>query len=1094
MNYSRDNGESVQDFRGRILKTWRRLVGPLAEKKFVRSRMTLLNLADLFELSAALDLLASMGAIPKRRKKLEDCWMSRPFNITAKEQWPTREEVNEVDIPGFDPSIPQEGFLAISWYGRHRGPALHKSWGEWQRVGKSPETWDWMWPDHTRLYQFLRALRDNRRNYEFTRAKLRWCPYPPGIDKAEVMHGNENCAIAILKARYAAKARALEAIQLTDAGGFGLAQMHEAAKVLKLNLQLRDRLEGIMLETKKEDGGWLYNGKTRHGKPVPPVVLYNYDGHARGAMPSRPKVTEADVDAVEEVGSYHAMRRWYGPDAVIWPSAEGYIIDCMGEHIVRRAAKSYEPVQKRAEELGVSSFALTSTPFGVEVAAWREINRFSPTPRALAPAWKAANFFPRPYCLVGAKVGPTADINSAYESAPTAGAKDLFARYGFPEAEGQLVVQNPPASILKETGLVVATLSLEKCHPWVQYLVAEPRGVYTTMRLQAWLEAGAVEIERIELAVVARRYYPSLERPEEARYSPKGEERWSPGGDPTYSQTKHWGREAIGRLIPNGDKHQDLFYIADDAEAASVIQTLREREMLTSFVYEKPTPVREQEDDLEQILAELNGAPPLEPENDEPGLWRIGYSDTALPKTSCFHAHAYWLDYSALVVDREVFRHPWEAIVRVAVDSITLAKGHSFSENVIYGLQPGQWKEEPHKEKVWAKPSARPVPDLTEALALAGPYWAPICGSAPVLHVLEAPAGYGKTTACHAGLKGHRFVSLTPTCKMRKKFEAEGVSALTWRWALRPYDTFKPEAVRVKPGSIIHIAEIGLWPSADVEEIIPWLLENGYRVIADGHRYQQAPVMGEEPWKWLDYNPLVTIEQFQSRDYRSKEEPLAALKMRMMAQTNAVALCQLKKAVGETSYASFLEKWHPRDYVYAALHEVRDTLHAEMGRIHQEKYPDEPVRIVYGEKDRKRTGEEEFIPLGAPIPENAKLAYVTTYSSCQGETASEDSSGYLPRVWLVEARATDFFKYAIYTAAGRTEYMAQLGVVVGVPVKQRNFPKKFRLSREQKLAIDYQMAWDQAIWNLGNPEYQRPVNPYYVERLKAEFKAKGLIP
>lgn len=973
----------------------------------------------------------------------EPGWHSEVIDLDNKRTWPTREQIYETDIEGLDELHPVEGFLAISY--RHGGD---DQWTEWQRVGKNRDTWDWMWPDVKRFFQLLRNLRDKRNEYTYRYVRFRWIPYPAGADKATVMHGETNCAISILRERYPRKAAALSKIDTV--GGFGEKQMWEASGILKLNMRLLDRLGGVMLETKR-DGKWRYNGKTRHGRPVPPVDIYDYDGHALGSKPERPfGLTDDDVVKEKAVGTYHDMKRRYGPNAIIWPAAEGFIVESSPDdrHVIRDE-KRYSAIEQRALSLEVEGTVLMTSPFSVEVEAWRKMNGFGATPAALAKVWRAANMYPRAYSALDKTPGPSADINSAYESSPLAGARDLFDAYGFPCAEGQIVVKNPPMEILRETGLVVAILDLDRCHPWVQYQVRSAVGVYTTMRLKVWLEAGAVRIYGLALAVVARKYWPSLDRPSQARFSPLMGERWVPGEkQPSYNQTKHWGREAIGRLVPNGEKHQDYVYVSNDPEAASVIQTLRSMGALVSFSYEKAPRKKPKEDgallardvDLAAILEDLSDTkmdtgPAQEEEDEYDGLWRIGFKTEGLPKTSCFHAHAYWLDYSAMVIDREVFRHPWGTIVRIATDSITLSEGESFSGQVEYEHEtPGKWKKEKTPElRKYSAPLEREVPDLAEVEKLAGPYWAPICGSEPRMHILEGPPGVGKTYHCLERLAGHKYVVLTPTRKMRKKFVADGHKALTWRWALRPYSAFKPEGVRVPRGSLLYLPEIGTWPRDDVETIIPWLLANGYRLLADGDREQMRPIKADPPWDWLDGAQDVTIEEFGEKDYRSKTEELAALKTQLRGKTNAEIIQTLRKAIGATKYGEFLDEWHPGDYVYTCVNTAKDLLTNALGRLHHEKYPDVPVRIVYGEKDRARSGEEEYIGLGDALPEHAQLAYVTTYTSCQGETAAPDSNGRSPRVWLVDVRASEFFRGALYTGATRVEYKEQLGLVTGLP-------------------------------------------------------------
>lgn len=969
----------------------------------------------------------------------DDTLILGPFRV--KKEPPSRREVTRgIPLDWYG----HEAFLEVSLGAKVRGREGVIQWGDWEPL-RGDSTFTVF--DRARFYALWVALHAERW-YKNDFIRFRLSLLPEEGEEFVVRHGGLNCAIQLLAARFPSRAHALKKIKIPEDGGFRAEQAMEAAKILKLNVVIKDRLGHEMWRSTKPDGTFLYNG-VKHGKPVPPVVIYDYDGHALEDKPEPPKSKDLTVSLVDfDPTNYNKLREQFGLLSRVWPRQGGAIVErFMDTSIFVRQRKGYEAVEKRANELGVEDYKMIASPFGVEFQAWKAKNEFRATPELLSELWRAAALHPVPYCTGQKEAGLTADINSAYEHCPKVGARDLYEHYGMPDADGMIAVKEPPVEILRQTGLVVATLDLEKCHPWIRHQVKVKRGVFTTMRLHTWVELGAAVIESIELAIVARKYYPSLERPEAASWEPPSS--CLPYGTPYEEKNvRHWARPAIGRLVPSQDAGTsvDWLYTTDDAEAAALVHGLKKDGLLGGYEYVTSAKAEVVTDDYDKLLAEIAevladlGAGQQGPEKEKEeaeltrGFHRIGMKKTGPVKSACYHAYAYYIDYTGIVIDREILKHEWKDIVKVKTDSISLVKNVKFSEDVVIDAAPGHWKYEKYGKQMYSEQEPRTVPALDTIKA--GDYWAPLASETPMA-ILEAPPGYGKTTTCRKNLKDYPHVTLVPTRKMRKQFlkDNEHEKVYTWQWALRPRKSFVPEAVRIPRGSIVYIVEVGTWDRAWAEEALTWLIEeHKCRIIADGDRKQMPPYDGVSPWRWLDEWKHATILGCGDTDYRSKTEELAAFKLELRASTtNDQVIGKIAERVGATSYGAFLEEWHPRDYVYITTNKMRDRFHEDLGRLHAEKYPDAPKRIRYTEASKAKSGEEEFIAIDDPIPQDAKLAYTTTYSSCQGETAGVGEDGIRPRVWLVQHKFR-MFENAVYVGATRVEVESQWGVVTEAPL------------------------------------------------------------
>lgn len=905
-----------------------------------------------------------------------------------------------------------------------------------------------------------------------------------------------NCAIILLAARFPSREAELVKIPLTD-GAFGREEGLCASRILCRNVRLLDRMGGTVWEAcgnpKSEDGkyagrGWV-NIADVDGHALNPEDV-----------PRRPSEgLELRLMDRDEGGRSLLWQIWeHYPLAQIWPAAEGFIVlpplapsaadegvailvkgGDKRKPLLVRDRQTYEAVRQRGRELGFepADYQLKGSPFGAECDWWRRHNGFEKVDERLAGIWWAANHFPKPYCC-GASPGRTADLNRAYESSPLVSERELCEQYGFPTAEGQ-VVANPSHDLLARTGCVLAEITLsDRCHPWIWHLLwAEERrkeqakdgqwknkdervrGVFTTMRIKFWIDEGKVPIDAIalELAVITAKVTPDLARPPGTQWGrPEGGK-----------ADRAWGREAIGRLIPSGlgGDGVDEIIVREDGEAGSIIgnalrdgtfishthekgalprqTTLGDSELEELLGFELPTLAPKWGDDeIAALLADLADSAPLAPRPDPKpavevvgGFHRIRVTQKKRPLGSP-HVHAYWLDYTAIAVEREVFAHEWSDIVKVKTDSITLAAGRAFSERVVFGVEPGQWKDEAFRRIEYSRGRPLLTPSFDDVRALAGQFWEPLCRDEPIT-VIEGPPGFGKTTLCLKMLENRPFVALTPTHRLKDGLRAKGVPALTWQFALRPRGKFDPNAVRVRRGQTVYIAEIGSWSREEAELILTWLVkEHGCRVVADGDRRQMPPFQGVGPWSWLDASPLARVDWFAEKDWRSKEPELAEFKMDLRALTTNWDVMQvIIGRVGDTPYGDFLAAWHPRDFVYVTTHAMRARIHKDLVRVHIQSpaLAKCPVRVRYGESTGSKNGIEDLIPLGAAIPAGADLAYTTTYSACQGETASP-VDGVSPRVWLVNHRLSEYFVNAAYVAATRVEFISQLGVITyGLP-------------------------------------------------------------
>lgn len=1021
-------------------------------------------------------------------------------------------------------------------------------------------------------------------------------PFPVGVARG-------NCCIEILCAQFPSKEGPLRGLKLADDGGFYRAQAEKAIHLIKRSIECCTRGGHPIYQTKRADpvtkkSEWIYAVTAKS----PLVRLYDLDGHANASQPTFPcgrdspsvgsfmnwldadgerdpqgkcEVDWAFVDVVDfdPFCDYFCVKKAYPGMQCLWPVGPGCaavtFIDSEVLPRLLRMRKSFKEIQVRARELKVEEpeFIMKTSPFAVDVAAWRKQNDFAPTPGPFLDLWRAARFEPVPYLCENPPAADEVharDMNTAYEGCWgnercrfwTDAHKASWNKYGLP-SEKMAPIAAPSMAVLERTGLVVATLDLERCHPWVQFLCrGRARGVYTTLRLGTWVACGAAVVSSLEFAVLAGPRWPDGSRPPGRVWSaPKAGQGQAPSwgrrmaepGDEGYAEThrdlksKAWGRQAIGRLVPSEQSSTKHIIAATEEEATHLAHGLAAMDELLGFQREfiplAPilTPIPDlSAQEMAALLAELKvpepGAPGAEPAR-APAPTGAGefcpwdseidsiLSDLSRPtdvpraepppitdeqwgavldsiisepppardrdsvfrllakgdpcRNSAHHIHAFILDYTAIAVDREIFAHEWRTVVAVKTDSVALVASEQFS-TIVVGDEPAQWKAEAWKPVAYPPWAPRPLDRVDECIAgLAGSTWAdePLAYSvvssaaAGKIHIVEGPPGYGKTHMCAKALPANALL-LAPTHKLKRKLQTEhgndpnaGDSPsyafwqtapksgyrgfYTWQYALKPAPCFSMIRLRVPPRSVVYWTEVGKVPRGDAQELMTFLISRwDCLVLADGDRKQGKPVMASDPWPALDAIAEFTILSPESghRDFRSKTPELARLKMDLRAlPTNRSVFERVQAEVGGLDYGQFLEDWHPRDYVYLAVHgkgadEGRKKVEADLARVHAATHPGELARVRYGEAAGKRNGEEEYIALGLRPPPGSAFARTATYSSCQGDTAGPDSQGVSPRVWLFTERCTEFFKNEAYVAATRVEYASQLGIVTSFPL------------------------------------------------------------
>jgi hypothetical protein len=902
-----------------------------------------------------------------------------------------------------------------------------------------------------------------------------------------------NCAQALLIGRFPAKRGKLLGVPLGPDRGWGYDQDAIAAGIIERNIERLDELGnrlylvgGYKTDKKKRDVA--YYAKDWHAFEEPPA-------HGRTtevrAVPAGTDPYGLYAAARELRGGYAWFPRGDGLQVLCPGARDGD----RPRRVLLRRADDWEAVRSRAAELSLEEAEVMdlSTPAGVERFAWRRRSGFCPTDEAVRACVREAEVFPVPY-VSGIPANEVAaegvDINQAYWA--SAARSPHWGQYGLPGGS-RVVVRDPPLEgVLGRPGFVL--VAVEPLHPYAALqmrteLAASTRRWLSTLRLRVWLDLAWVAVAgRPELAIVYEATFPDYEAA--APRGPNGEpprRGWGREAIGALVARKSAAGACEEVLVPDeGDAHAMCEALDRAGRFRTVCPVLGRAPLgrappgvpsLTGSAEAVPLActqafLREQDRDLEEFLRRLEA--PADAAEDA-GLdvervvaWRVIMA-SGESASGCYHAHCFFLDYAAERLERQLATYRWEDVARVHTDSILLRAGADYG--VRLSDEPAGWKSEP---RVRPGGKDRYTPARLRSGEMPGPrtsssnsgidpalvaeeevcprWWAPLLD--PV-HFVEGPPGYGKTTKCLAHLCQNALV-LAPTHKLRRKAKAAGWRAATWQAALWPKNRLDAGRARqfLRGCSMVFITEALTVPLDRLRPIVAWLHENGYRVLMDGDPRQMRPFEGAFAYDWLRGCaaaarpaerlfahawaqrgvPRTDIQaEDGAKDHRSLDGATAALKLavRQVAHNNDAVVDLLKFAWAD--YGSFLAEWHPRDVVLASVHELRRRVHADLLRLHAEKFPGEPMRVRYGSVKANnaggvvaspdKVGDEEEIPLGAPTPKGAELAYSVTYSACQGDTVEPPQ-----KVWLFAHRLRKY-PSAVYTGATRVRALSQLRVV-----------------------------------------------------------------
>src|SRR2546421_1360919 len=129
-----------------------------------------------------------------------------------------------------------------------------------------------------------------------------------------------------------------------------------------------------------------------------------------------------------------------------------------------------------------------------------------------------------------------------------------------------------------------------------------------------------------------------------------------------------------------------------------------------------------------------------------------------------------------------------------------------------------------------------------------------------------------------------------------------------------------------------------------------YLLEHKCQVICCGDDAQPPPFFGEMPHNWLkeraDYYEKVLS------DYRAKCPELRKLKKEMRRQNNRMQSNLFRRALPVTQLWQYLEaEWKPSDRILSAHRLSRSIASQKCLELHQAKYPNIPIPLIYRPRD-----------------------------------------------------------------------------------------------------------------------------------------------
>jgi hypothetical protein len=888
--------------------------------------------------------------------------------------------------------------------------------------------------DVSRAYAIYTKIGEKREEYEEPEGiQFKWLPLAAYNGDIAMWEGKENCCAKILKEKYPARAEAIGKIRLRGDGGWGKYQSEEASKLLKKNIILKDRAEGVIYEV----------GGHKESKKNPPLVIYDGDKHAH-LDNDLPKVLSG-VSVIPDKSTYDDVRKLVPADALVWKQKFGYVANEEKKKHVYKFASIDKEVNDKAQHIGFGGdVSLLSSGRSVVGKQWKEKNGIEPTCKPFLHIWKDVEKYPVMYCTeADSAVGY--DLNQAWASAAWHTEAAYYYRiHGSPVAGTEIVFsatkdQPIPLTAIKVTGASLITVDLERSHPYVALQLGQEKVWVSNMRLHAWMDYGMIRIKEIHTCIQCRSH----------RIAEMDE-----------CATKEEKREIIGTLAPQGGPATICTKFRREAD--NIVYTLAVAGKFKAFreIYAASTTG----DDFEDVLLELTPEALKKPSKR---LEPISFEIDVLPEpgpcpTASYHAHATILGAGDIAVSIVLSRLDWKEVVKVKTDAIYTKTGLDLLKVLKgrIGKLPGQWKKavdsagkSDYKKVAMSKP--RNWAALPPTIA-GGPFTDIF---ATGLALIYGPAGFGKTEEAKRVTKNQRTLHLTHTCFMMDKFLKEGRRARTLAAAFLTDGSIVTEmyeeekivkgipTIRVKKPkplpttkstSIIHLVEAGMFSMEVIIALHKYCLAAGIRLLLDGDDIQMKNHKAEAPWGYLwgeaddEASPDRMTIHTMTKDYRSADLFTSKLKLAVRGKTNAEGIAIIRKLFPSATYdeKKFLATWDPADMVLISTHAKALEMAALLDKIHREKYPRSPKPYIY-KSGMSKSGQVDLVPLGDEAPAGSKSFYCVTFHAVQGHTVEDPKM-----VWIFTDKTTDLRKdgtewceNAIYVGVSRVQCASQIGIV-----------------------------------------------------------------
>ncbi len=885
--------------------------------------------------------------------------------------------------------------------------------------------------DVSRAYAIYTKIGEKREEYEEPEGiQFKWLPLAAYNNDIAMWEGEENCCAKLLKEKYPARAEAIGKIRLRDDGGWGKYQSEEASKLLRKNIILKDRAEGVVYKV------------GRFGeKKNPPLVIYDGDKHAH-LDNDLPRVLSG-VSVIPDKSTYEDVRKLVPADALVWKQKFGYVANEEKKKHVYKFASIDKEVKDRARHIGFEGdTSLLSSGRSVVGKHWKQKCGIEPTCKSFLHIWKAVEKYPVMYCTEDdSAVGY--DLNQAWASAAWRTEAAYYYRlHGSPVAGTEIVFsatkdQPIPLTAVKVTGASLATVDLKLSHPYVALQLGQEKVWVSNMRLHAWMDYGMIRIKEIHTCIQCKSH----------RVEAMGE-----------FATKEEKREIIGTLAPQGGPATICTKFRREAD--NIVYTLAVAGKFKAFreIYAASATG----DDFEDVLLELT---PEALKKPSARLEPISFEIDTLPEpgpcpTASYHAHATILGAGDIAVSIVLSRLDWKDVVKVKTDAIYTKTGLDLLKVLEgrIGKMPGQWKKavdstgkSDYKKVAMCKPRGPQEPPTIEG----GPYTDIF---ATGLALIYGAAGTGKTTEASRITANQRVLHLTHTCSLMDRFIKEGRRARTLASLLTDgklvTETYEEEkivkgipTIRVKKPrplptrkstSIIHLCEAGMFSDEHNTALRKYCLEEKIALLLDGDDIQMKNHKASSPWPniWSmagneDFPMQLTVQTLVD-DKRSQNQYTKDLKAAIRGKTNAEGIAIIRKTFPSLMYdeARFLLTWDPFDMVLISTHEKALKMAALLDKIHREKYPRSPKPYIYV-SGTKKSGQVDWLPLDAEAPAGTKSFYCVTFHAVQGHTVEDPQ-----KVWIFADKTTDLRKdgtewceNAIYVGASRVQCASQIGIV-----------------------------------------------------------------